>query len=200
MDIRIHVAMERALFGSILRTGMRRHFRRLWSFGAVGCAIGLLLLSFKSDGASISLTAAAAVMCALPSLVMVLSYRRLARLPQVPWSYRITAEWLAESTPMYSSSRPWTAVRAVACQSALSLPSRRPSWMPCCAPGDSCPHNYRILKLLLDLCATGVAAHSHGRRADGRLRSRYCESGGLLRATSLRRSSGSYELPASTGR
>ena len=113
MDIRIQVPMDRALFGAILRTSMRRTFRRLWVFGAVGCAIGLLLLFFTPSRAAIALTAGAAVLCAVPSLVMAMSYRRLARLPEVPWSYHITAEWLAESTPMFSSSRPWTAVRAV---------------------------------------------------------------------------------------
>ena len=113
MDIRIQVPMDRALFGAILRTGMGRYFRRLWVFGAGGSAIGLLLLYFKPSSAAIALTAAAAVLCAVPSLMMFMSYRRLTRLPQMPWSYHITTDWLAESTPMFSSSRPWTAVRAV---------------------------------------------------------------------------------------
>jgi hypothetical protein len=113
MDIRIQVPMDRALFGAILRTGMRRYFRRLWVFGAGGSAIGLLLLYIKPSGAAIALTAAAAVLCAVPSLMMFMSYRRLTRLPQMPWSYHITTDRLAESTPMFSSSRPWTAVRAV---------------------------------------------------------------------------------------
>jgi hypothetical protein len=36
--------MDRALFGAILQVVMGRYFRRFWVFGAVGCAIGLLLL------------------------------------------------------------------------------------------------------------------------------------------------------------
>lgn len=106
--------MNRTLFGKILRAGMRRLFRTLWIGGGLMAALGSVLVVFgDSSSSTIVATTAGMGACAAPSLVLFSAYRRLARLPQVPWSYRITSDEVAEFTPMVESSRPWSAVRAV---------------------------------------------------------------------------------------
>lgn len=105
--------MTKSLFGLVLRTGMRRMFRRFQLAGAGCVVLGLLKALTGFDSFSVFVIIAGVVSLLLPWCLVAWSYRRLARLPQVPWSYHITDKDITERTPMFTSSREWSAVRAV---------------------------------------------------------------------------------------
>jgi hypothetical protein len=120
LEIRAVVTMDRTLFGQIVRTACRRPFRLYRIGGGVVGTLGLLSLP-AGGGSGIVMAGVGLLLLCMPELILLWSYRRLAALPHEPWSYRITAEAIEESTPMSTSTRPWTRVQSADETNALWL-------------------------------------------------------------------------------
>jgi hypothetical protein len=113
MEIHAQVSMDRPLLSKIVRAAYRPTFLRLRIGGAVLVPVGLLGVAFGNDPRwpSALLMLAGLLTLVTPELMLVMAYRRLARVADLPWSYTITPEEITESTPMFRSTRPWSGVR-----------------------------------------------------------------------------------------
>ncbi len=114
MEIEAEVSMDRQLLTQVVRAAYQRTFVRLriLGFGVVVCgAVASWLSDTRWVGAAIVLIGL--LNLAMPELILAVSYRRLRRVSDQHWTYRITTEDITESTPMFSSTRPWSGVRRV---------------------------------------------------------------------------------------
>jgi YcxB-like protein len=114
MEIEAEVSMDRQLLTQVVRAAYQRTFLRLRILGFVVVVCGAVA-SWLSDtrwvGAAIVLLGLLNLV--MPELILAVSNRRLRRVSDQQWTYRITTEDITESTPMFSSTRPWSGVRRV---------------------------------------------------------------------------------------
>jgi hypothetical protein len=129
MDIRYEIPMDRKLFVGILRAGMRSLFRWFWLLGGAMVLVGgaVDLLDPTVDLIHVLLPVVGVATFVAPWLIIAGSVRRLRRLPQQPWRYRVTDATIEETTPMVSARHPWTSVRDAAERGPLVVLRMRPA-------------------------------------------------------------------------
>jgi hypothetical protein len=114
MEIETNVSMDRELLGQVVRAAYWRTFFRLRVIGAIVLACGVFVLWLHDpDWIGAAIAGVGLVNLVMPELILGMSSRRLRRVSDQPWTYRITPEDITESTPMFSSTRPWSGVQRV---------------------------------------------------------------------------------------
>ena len=115
MEIETEVSMDRQLLGQVVRAAYQRTFVRLRVIGVavVVCGSAVVWLGHGPQWVGPAIVAVGLLNLAMPELILAVSNRRLKRVSDKPWSYRITADDITESTPAFSSTRPWSGVRQV---------------------------------------------------------------------------------------
>ncbi|GLZ32756.1 hypothetical protein Lesp02_49440 [Lentzea sp. NBRC 105346] len=105
--------MDRATFKVVVDAPLGRHFRRYRLIGAILIPMFLLGVIFSPRPEYILAVVVGVFALLTPTLMHALSYRNLKRLPQVPWTYHLTAEGFEIGSPTGTSKRDWSMVKAV---------------------------------------------------------------------------------------
>jgi YcxB-like protein len=115
MDIETQVSMDRQLLSQVVRAAYRRTFLRLRVIGVIIVACGAAAVWWDRGPRWVgpAIVAVGLLNLVMPELILAVSNRRLKRVSDQPWTYRITPDDITESTPMFSSTRPWDGVRQV---------------------------------------------------------------------------------------
>ena len=113
MEIQVEFPMDRPLFVRIVWAQLRRTFVTLWCFSVFILGLAVLGAYTGDPGFWQLLLILGLILAVLPPLTMVLSIRRLSAIPAAPWRYRYAPDGISETTPIVSSTRPWSAVKDI---------------------------------------------------------------------------------------
>jgi hypothetical protein len=108
------VAMTRALYGRIVRAGLRKLFVRYRIIGALALAAGALSLAQGDNRALMTAALAAGVFAVLaPELTTFLGARKLQLGDGQVWAYRVSPAGAGQTSPVADVSVAWPSVERV---------------------------------------------------------------------------------------
>jgi hypothetical protein len=114
MEIVGQVAMSRALYGRIVRAGLRKLFVRYRILGALAIVIGVLTLVLGDSRAVMVTALAGGVFVVLaPQLMTFLGARKLQIGDGQVWAYRVSPAGAGQTSPVADVSVAWPSVERV---------------------------------------------------------------------------------------
>jgi hypothetical protein len=114
MEVVGQVTMDRALYGRIVRAGLRKQVLRFRVLGALLLVAGALMVAFSSTWWLGLMELVAGLYCVLiPWLMVVLGARKMGVGDGQVWSYRASPDGAGQSSPVADVSVVWPNVLGV---------------------------------------------------------------------------------------